>query len=67
MLLGVFGALLMAPLVWLLDISGRLILGLLGQAGETGERVTDEEVKTIIAEAESAGSSSPARVTPSTV
>lgn len=44
-----------APLVWLLDISGRLILRLLGQSGDTGERVTDEEVKTIIAEAESAG------------
>ena len=44
-----------APLVWLLDISGRLLLALLGQTGETGERVTDEEVKTLIAEAESAG------------
>ena len=44
-----------APLVWLLDISGRGVLALLGQRGETGERVTDEEVKTIIAEAESAG------------
>ena len=44
-----------APLVWLLDISGRLVLRLLGQRGETEERVTDEEVKTIIAEAESAG------------
>ena len=44
-----------APLVWLLDISGRLVLRLLGQSGETGERVTDEEVKTLIAEAEHAG------------
>jgi len=44
-----------APLVWLLDISGRLVLRLLGQGGETEEKVTDEEVKTIIAEAESAG------------
>ena len=44
-----------APLVWLLDVSGKLILTLLRQSGETGERVTDEEVKTIIAEAESAG------------
>ena len=44
-----------APLVWVLDVSGRLLLRLLGQSGETGERVTDEEVKTIIAEAESAG------------
>ncbi len=44
-----------APLVWLLDVSGRLVLRLLGQGGETEERVTDEEVRTIIAEAESAG------------
>jgi putative hemolysin len=44
-----------APLVWLLDVSGRLILALLRQTGDTGERVTDEEVKTIIAEAEHAG------------
>ncbi|WP_374623677.1 hemolysin family protein [Devosia sp.] len=44
-----------APLVWLLDVSGRLVLRLIGQAGETDETVTDEEVKTIIAEAESAG------------
>jgi putative hemolysin len=44
-----------APLVWLLDVSGRLVLALLRQSGETNERVTDEEVKTIIAEAESAG------------
>lgn len=43
------------PLVWLLDISGKLLLTLLGQSGEKDERVTDEEVKTIIAEAESAG------------
>ncbi len=44
-----------APVVWLLDVSGRLVLRLLGQGGESEETVTDEEVKTIIAEAESAG------------
>jgi putative hemolysin len=44
-----------APVVWLLDISGKLVLRLVGQSGESDERVTDEEVKTIIAEAESAG------------
>lgn len=43
------------PLVWLLDASGRAVLGLLGQRGATGEKMTDEEVKTIIAEAENAG------------
>jgi putative hemolysin len=50
-----FIAAVAAPLVWLLDVSGQLLLTLLGQRGDTGERVTDEEVKTIIAEAESAG------------
>lgn len=50
-----FVASVAAPLVWLLDVSGRLVLRLIGQAGETDETVTDEEVKTIIAEAESAG------------
>lgn len=44
-----------APLVWLLDISGKLVLRLIGQSGQSDERVTDEEVKTIIAEAEIAG------------
>jgi len=46
---------LSAPLVWVLDASGKLLLRLLGQHGETEQRVTEEEVKTIIAEAESAG------------
>jgi putative hemolysin len=44
-----------APLVWLLDRSGRLILSLLGQSKDMNESVTEEEVKNIIAEAESAG------------
>jgi putative hemolysin len=44
-----------APLVWLLDISSRLVLFLIGQNNELEDRVTDEEVKTIIAEAESQG------------
>jgi putative hemolysin len=44
-----------APLVWLLDHSGQLILLVLGQKGGGGDKVTEEEVKTIIAEAETAG------------
>ena len=40
-----------SPVVWLLDVSGRLILRLLGQAGEGKSRVTEEEVRTILAEA----------------
>ncbi len=44
-----------APLVWLLDRSGRLVLMLLGQSGASSDRVTDEEIKTVLAEAHSAG------------
>jgi putative hemolysin len=40
-----------APLVWLLDASGRLVLALLGQSAEGKARVTEEEVRTILAEA----------------
>ncbi|KQV80019.1 hemolysin family protein [Rhizobium sp. Root1220] len=43
------------PLVWLLDASGKLVLSLLGQSGKSGEGVTDEEIKTVLAEAQSAG------------
>jgi putative hemolysin len=44
-----------APLVFLLDVSGKAVLRLLGQKGESEEKVTEEEVRTIIAEAETAG------------
>ena len=40
-----------APLVWLLDLSGRLVLRLLGQGGVSKSRVTEEEVRTLLAEA----------------
>jgi putative hemolysin len=43
------------PVVWLLDVSGRMVLSLLGQRGESGEKVTDEEIRTVLAEAQSAG------------
>src|SRR5262249_34103208 len=46
---------LASPLVWLLDGSGRLILALLGQSGKSGDGVSDEEIKTVLAEAQSAG------------
>ncbi|MEZ2128888.1 MULTISPECIES: hemolysin family protein [unclassified Sinorhizobium] len=46
---------LASPLVWLLDGSGRLVLRLLGQSGKAEESVSDEEIKTILAEAQSAG------------
>ncbi|MFL0691165.1 MAG: hemolysin family protein [Agrobacterium tumefaciens] len=44
-----------APLVWLLDGSGKLVLSLLGQSGAGGGKVTDEEIRTVLAEAHSAG------------
>ncbi|MGB8600685.1 MAG: hemolysin family protein [Rhizomicrobium sp.] len=44
-----------APLIWLLDKSGRLLLKLLGSRAVLESQVTEEEVKTIIAEATSAG------------
>jgi len=44
-----------APAVWLLDASTRLIFRLFGLSTESETRVTDEEIKTLIAEAESAG------------
>jgi putative hemolysin len=44
-----------APLVFLLDISGRAVLWLLGQRGEAEEKVTDEEIKMLVAEAEHHG------------
>jgi len=46
---------LAAPLVWLLDTSGGLVLRLLGQRGQPKEKVTEEELKSVIAEAEQAG------------
>lgn len=46
---------LAAPLVWLLDTSGRLVLKLLGQSGKSSDGVTDEEIKTVLAEAHHAG------------
>jgi putative hemolysin len=46
---------LAAPLVWLLDRSGKLVLWLLGQTGASESRVTDEEVKSLLAEAHAGG------------
>ena len=43
------------PLVFLLDLSGRAVLWLLGQHKEGEEKVTDEEIKMLVAEAEHHG------------
>ncbi|WLS02895.1 hemolysin family protein [Shinella oryzae] len=44
-----------APAVWALDASTRLIFRLMGQHAASETVVTDEEIKTIVAEAEAAG------------
>jgi len=48
------------PFVYVLDASTYLVLRLLGAHEEPAQRVTDEEIRTIIAEAESAGVVEPA-------
>ena len=44
-----------SPVVALLDYSGKTILRLFGQSGETGETVTEDEIRTLVREAETAG------------
>jgi magnesium and cobalt exporter, CNNM family len=44
-----------SPVVWFLDASGRAVLRTLGYGAQAEHRVTDEEIKTLIAEAETAG------------
>lgn len=44
-----------APLVWLLDRSGKLVLSLLGQSGDDRQGISDEEIRLMISEAETAG------------
>ncbi|QFS81855.1 Magnesium and cobalt efflux protein CorC [Roseivivax sp. THAF40] len=44
-----------APLVWILDKSGKLMLRILGQDRSRQHRVSDEEIHLLISEAESAG------------
>jgi putative hemolysin len=48
-----------APLVWFLDVSGKAVLFLLGQSGAPAQQVSDEEVRLVIAEAETAGAIEP--------
>lgn len=44
-----------APIVWVLDRSGRVVLTLLGQSGSADRNMTDEEVKLVLSEAQTAG------------
>jgi len=43
------------PVVWLLDASTKLVFRIFGQGTESASAITDEEIKTIVAEAETAG------------
>jgi putative hemolysin len=44
-----------APVVWLLDASTGLVFRLLGKSAGSDSAVTEEEIKTVVAEAETAG------------
>jgi putative hemolysin len=44
-----------SPVVWLLDMSGRAVLRALGYHAHSEHRVTDEEIRMLVAEAETAG------------
>jgi putative hemolysin len=44
-----------SPLVWFLDVSGRVVLRALGHKAQSEARVTDEEIRALISEAETAG------------
>jgi putative hemolysin len=44
-----------SPIVWFLDASGQAVLKAFGQKSQPEGRVTDEEIRTLIAEAETAG------------
>ncbi|MDQ1899488.1 hemolysin family protein [Paracoccus sp. WLY502] len=49
-----------APIVWILDKSGKLVLTLLRQSGESERGISDEEIRVMLSEARSAGVIEPA-------
>ncbi|MFO1434281.1 MAG: hemolysin family protein [Candidatus Competibacteraceae bacterium] len=51
---------LASPVVWVLDASTRLVLRLLGGTGASANQITDEEIRTLLAEATRAGVVEPA-------
>lgn len=44
-----------APAVWLLDRSGKALLWILGHRGAAGDKVSEDEIRTLVVEAENAG------------
>jgi putative hemolysin len=49
-----------APIVWILDKSGNVVLRLLGQSGESDRGISDEEIRVMLSEARTAGVIEPA-------
>lgn len=49
-----------APIVWILDKSGKAVLALLGQSGTPDSGISDEEIRVMLSEARSAGVIAPA-------
>lgn len=49
-----------APIVWILDKSGNIVLRLLGQSGESDRGISDEEIRVMLSEARTAGVIEPA-------
>jgi putative hemolysin len=43
------------PLVWLLDRSGKALLWLLGQRGDAEDKVSEDEIRSLVSQAENAG------------
>lgn len=48
-------AIIAAPVVWVLDKSSRIVLALLGQSGKVDRNISDEEIRLVLLEAQSAG------------
>jgi putative hemolysin len=46
---------LASPIAWFLDVSGRTVLRALGYGAQPEHRITDDEIRTLIAEAETTG------------
>lgn len=46
---------LASPLVWLLDTSTKVVLRFMGEGSQSGASVTEEEIKALVGEAETAG------------
>jgi putative hemolysin len=44
-----------SPVVWLLNASGKALLWLLGQRGEAEDKISEDEIRTLVVEAENAG------------